>query len=269
MALPSISSLFGGPAQNQQPMQPQNNQNNNQQQNQQPSPGNMENNNQQQNNTNTAPNGTTPGAGNTNNSNEATKNPLDAFKDLWETPKTDPNAPIQENMFNVDPVKLREAAGKVDFSQVVTPDVRAAIAKGGEEGVAASLNAMNSMSQTLYAQSALATTKIVERAINEAHSKWNADLPGHIKRHNVGNSLREENPALNHEAVKPLTSALEAQFVQKFPNATAAEINAMAKDYLKQTFQAVFPDMKETPKEAPGAKKKPAETNWDEFLEMN
>lgn len=281
----SITSLFTGGNNTSQPTQnnnnqQQNNQNNQQQNQQQPNPGNMQpgGTGNTQNNTNTAANGTIPTNDNTNNQQQANKNPLDAFNDLWETPKLKEGEKEQENMFNVDPVKLREAAGKVPFDQVITPEIRATIAKGGEEGVNASISAMNTMVQSVYAQSALATTKIVEKAINDAQAKWDANLPNVIKRHNVGNSLREENPAMNHAAVAPLISALESKLVQKYPNATTKEINDMAKDYMRQTFTAIFPEMKNTSDEGTGTgtgnvntrgkQGKIKEENWEEFLSM-
>ena len=59
------------------------------------------------------------------------------------------------------------------------------------------------------------------------------ELPQHIKRQTVTDALRSENPIFSNPAVAPIISALEAQMTVKYPNATAPEITAMAKQYVE------------------------------------
>lgn len=189
----------------------------------------------------------------------AAESPLDQFSDLWK-PVENQNA--NSNLLNFDPTKVMEAASKVDFSRVVTPEVMQKIASGGEEGVKAMMNAMNSMSQTVYANSAAATAKIVEQAVSKAREQFQSELPSLIKRHNVSDSLREENPAFSHPAAQPILSALEHQLTQKHPNATSTELRDMAKQYLSSFASAANPQApKETEKSG-----KAGEFDWSTFL---
>lgn len=184
--------------------------------------------------------------------------PLDAFKDVWNTPtNTNPTAP----MFNVDQTKLMEAASKVDFAKVVTPELAARMAKGGDDALKASMEAMSKMSQLSYAQSALATTKIVEQAVQKTQEAVLAQIPDLVRKYQVGDSIRTENPLLNHAATQPIIAALQSQLTQKHPNATVAEINKMTNQYLEAFSSVAVPKKEDTSKQDTKG-----ETDWSTFF---
>lgn len=194
-------------------------------QNTQPQPGNLP---EQM----TAGMQSTPGNINT----PATGNPppaegLDKFNDLWKPAESAPNGQSGQ-MFNVDPKQLMDAAKKIDFSKVIQPQQLQAIAAGGPDAMTAFAAALNSVAQTVYAQNAHATAKIVEQAIGKSQDAMRLEMPNQIKRLNVSESLRAENPALTHPAASPILGALEQQMTQKFPNASSMEISKMAQEYL-------------------------------------
>ena len=191
--------------------------------------------------------------------------PFAEFADLWQPNKTDPNAPpVQTGVFGeIDPKKFMEAAGKIDFSKVVTPEMLTAISSGGEAATAAFAQAMNKVAQGVYAQSAFATTKIVEQALNKSKETFLAELPQHIKKETVSGSLRAENPIFSNPAVQPIISALEAQMTVKYPNASAGEITAMAKQYVEALGTSFAPKPKV---DATAPKNKKGETDWSTFL---
>lgn len=174
--------------------------------------------------------------------NSAPVSPLDAFKTLWET---DPNAkvtPPEPSMFaNVTPEKLQEAARKNDFSKVATPELMAAITAGGEGAAAAMVQMMQGMAQKGFGDSAFATTKIVEQALEAQQKKFTEMLPSLMKNQNVSENLRNSNPIFNHPAAAPMLEVLKAQVLQKHPNATAAELQTMASDYLVSFASAATP----------------------------
>ena len=189
--------------------------------------------------------------------------PLDAFKGLWET---DPNAkePTPEpGMFaNVTPEKLQEAARKNDFSAVATPEMMAAITAGGEGAAAAMVQMMQAMSQKSFGDSAFATTKIVEQALAAQQAKFTEMLPGLMKNQNVSENLRNANPIFNHAAAAPMLEVMKAQVIKKHPNATAAEIQTMAQDYLLNFAQAANPA-----KPTDAQKQAAAGMDWSSFME--
>ena len=208
--------------------------------------------------TGTAPNGVVPEPG-------TKPTPFEAFKDLWENKPADPNAPEpQKGVFGtIDPQKFMEAAGKIDFGKIITPEQLAAIQGGGEGAAKAFAEAMNKVAQSTYAQSAFATTKIVEQALAKSEEQFLAKLPQHIKKQTVTDSLRAENPIFSNPAVQPLIEAMETRFAVKFPNASAPELTKMAKDYIAEIGKSFSPKAKE-PKEA---KTKSGETDWSKFLD--
>lgn len=212
--------------------------------------------------TGAAPNGTLPAAGGDLAAPAAT--PLDAFKDIWNTEPADPANPKPDGSVfgNVDPKKFMEAAGKIDFSKAVTPEQLQAIAAGGEGAVAAFAAALNKTAQGVYAQSAYATTKIVEQALAKSKDSFLTELPQHIKRQQVSSNLHEANPIFSNPAVKPIISALEAQMTVKYPQATATEITTMAQNYVAALGTSFTP----APVPKPGEKKDEG-TDWSKFLE--
>lgn len=203
-----------------------------------------------------APNGTIPP--NPEPAKEAT--PLDAFAELWknEPPKEGETPP---GVFgNVDPKRFMEAAAKVDFSKAITPETLQAIQAGGEEGVKAFAAAMNSVAQNVYAQASFASTKITEQALEKARQAFIAEIPNHIRASTASESLRAENPIFSHPAAAPILGAVQSQLAVKFPQASAAELTAMAKTYLENFASGVSPKKVEEPSS------KTKETDWSSFL---
>lgn len=215
----------------------------------------------------TAPNGLVPSAGQALNVGQNPEPaPLDAFKDVWSTAPnagTDPNAPM---FAGVDPQKLMESAGKVDFAKVITPEQMQAIAGGGEAAVAAFAAAMNKVSQSVYAQSAFATTKIVDQAMARQQENFAKQLPSMVRKFSVNENLQAANPLLSNPAVVPLVSALSEQLVRKNPNATAVEIQQQVTDYFAQLGTTFAPAPPETPASRAAAKAAKQE-DWSGFFE--
>lgn len=207
---------------------------------------------------NAAPNGVLPGNQDANPAPAAT--PLDQFSDLWKTPESNQNAQQASVFGDIDPKRFMEAAGKIDFTKVVNPEQLTAITQGGEGAMQAFANAMNAVAQQTYAQSAYASTKIVEQAVAKMRENFIAELPSHIKKQTVSDNLRAENPVFSNPAVQPVISALEAQLTVKYPTASASEITQMAKNYVEALGTSF------SPKPVVDTKPKNNETDWSSFL---
>lgn len=201
----------------------------------------------------TGPNGLIPNP----DPNAPQPSPLDAHKDVWQTTKTEEPKPLFENF---DPVKLREALSKSDIvSKVVTPDILAKIKAGGDDAMAALAQAMNSVGTSVLADSTIATKTIVESALKKQQDQFLAQLPGIIRSASAKDALITANPILSHPTVQPIAEALQAQFLQKNPNATQAEINTQVMDVISAMGQVFAPK----PKESPSDKNKKEETDWE------
>lgn len=205
-----------------------------------------------------APNGTIPP---TPPAPDPNATPLDAFSELW---KNDPNAAPAANpsvFGEVDPKKFMEAAGKVDFAKSIKPEMLTAIQAGGEAGMQAFAAAMNAVAQNVYAQASFASTKITQQAMERAREAMIAEIPQHIRASTASESLRAENPIFSHPAAAPILGAVQSQLAVKFPQASAAELTAMAKTYLENFASGVAPAKPAKPD--PKAAK---ETDWSDFL---
>ena len=215
----------------------------------------------------TAPNGLIPdGSSNAppSGSPAPAASPLDGFKDIWQTPANpDPNA-NQALFANLDPQKLMESAKKVNFSGALTQENLQKIQAGGQDAIQALQESLNSVAQTVYAQSAIATTKIVEQALGKQQERYDANLPTLVKKFSTNESLLSNNPLLQNPAIQPLVGALQEQLIRKNPNATSAEIQQQVSDYFA-ALGNTFATKTATP--AGQGKTKEAE-DWDKFLSI-
>lgn len=205
-------------------------------------------------------NPTVPAGPNTTDS--AAASPLAQFGDLWK-PVNNPATSTEPLFGNVDPKKLMEAAQKTNFAQLITTEQQQAIAAGGEGAVQAFSQAMNLVAQNVFAQSALASTKIVDEALARQQEKFKAMLPSLVKQHTLADNLRNDNPIFKDPAVQPLIAAMEHQLAAKHPNATATELTDLAKQYVAG-LGAVFNPALKADSNATTAKS--GEEDWSLFL---
>jgi hypothetical protein len=200
-----------------------------------------------------------------NENNPSQQSPLDKHSDLWKTTNTAPqNKPIFEGL---DPEKLREAVSKNDFSKVLSQDTLAKIKSGGDDAVAGFAEGMNALGQSLFTQQTLATTQIVEKALEQQRQQFEKMIPNLVRRASSADSLATENPAFRHPAVQPLVEALRTQFLTKNPSASAAEINEQIKDVMTGYAQAFAPAPASDSTQGSGRRAAAKESDWSAFLE--
>lgn len=204
----------------------------------------------------TAPNGVVPA--NAVVTEGAAKSGLDAFADIWNTQATE--GAQGQPLFNVSQEKMMESARKQDFKSTATPEQMAAIQAGGAEAANAMFEIMNEMTQKVYAQSAFATTRLIEGALDKSQFAKATDIDSRIRSSTLSNNLRAENPIFNHPAALPLLKSVQETMLVKFPNATPAELTKMAQDYLMD-----FAAMAKGPEVAAAAAKAPKGEDWSKW----
>lgn len=220
-----------------------------------------------------APNNTPPATEPTNNSPAPAPAttptepaaPLDEFSKLWEN---DPNSPTDQNpsvFGEIDPKKIHEAARTNNFLSAVPKELMEKVAAGGEDATQAMLAAMNLVSQTAYAQSTVAATKLIDAALAKQAEQFEARLPGIIKQHSAADSLLADNPALSNPAIAPIISVLQAQLATKFPNATASELKQKAQEYFVGAANLLNPEALK--KNQQTTTKQSGEMDWSVFLQ--
>lgn len=160
---------------------------------------------------------------------EGDKSPLEGYEKLWETDPNAKKAPSLTPTFTADPAKLMEAARTIDFAKVIDPEV---LAKAVAGDAAAFSQAINSAAQAGYAQSAHATTKIVEQALTQQAKMFKEEImPAILREHSISTAVASDNAIFENPAVKPIVEMATAQLSAKYPNASAADIKKHAQEY--------------------------------------
>ena len=191
--------------------------------------------------------------------------PLDKFNDLW---KADPNAKPVEHSIQLpfDGNKVLEAAKGVDFLKKINPELVQKAMTGDANSMAA---VIQESSQLALAQSVGVTTSIVNEALSR-QSKHYEDkiIPDILRRHSVSTEVRRDNPLFDHPATAPMLNMLEGQLAQKYPSASAADVKAMAQDYLLNFSSEVLTASGKVVSDQPpaAARGTPQETDWDAWL---
>jgi hypothetical protein len=165
----------------------------------------------------------------------------DPFETLWQN---DDKQGSQGGInFNLDPAQLAEIAGKIDYSQAVTPEIRQRLAMGGEDAVAATMEALNAVNRMSYQQNAVATTKLIEAAVKSTEASMDEKIQRTIKSMGLAENVTATNPALSNPAFAPIVKAAQQQIIAKFPNASQADLNKMLNQYLEKAGEAFNPGM--------------------------
>jgi hypothetical protein len=177
--------------------------------------------------------------------NQAPPSPLDAHKTLWDATPINPDAPQPVKM--PTPQEIMAATSKVDFKQIMKPELMAKIAKGGPEAEAALAEMLNQTSQATYGQSVIAAQGLVAKAVEQATTQFQSSMPTLLKKQTVTERLFKDNPTYNHPALSPVVTAYAAQFQEKFPKASSDDLYKMVNDALKASANALNPPVIETP----------------------
>lgn len=177
--------------------------------------------------------GANPPAGTGAANPDANKSPLDQFTSLWEPNKDDKGNPLPppSNAVSIafDPAKMGEALNKVNLASNVPADLVQKALGGDQQAFVEAMNAVGKNTFMLAAQSAV---KLMEDALKKHDANVSARLPGMVKEHMTSDRLVTENPVFSHPSTAPVLQALQKQFQLKYPNATATELQNMAKQYL-------------------------------------
>lgn len=176
----------------------------------------------------------------TNQVPESVETP-DPFETLWQNDEKEQKP--QGLNFNLDPNQLAEIAGKIDYSQAITPEIRQRLSMGGEDAVAATMEALNLVSRMNYQQNAMATTKLIEAAVKTTEASMESKIQKVIKSMGLEENITSSNPALQSPAFAPIVKAAKEQIIAKYPNASQQELNRMLNQYLAKAGEAFNPEL--------------------------
>lgn len=160
--------------------------------------------------------------------------PLEAASDIWKLPEgAEASLPksVSEFAFQFKPEDIQKNARQIDFTKGMPQDILEAALKGGPEGAAAMMKAMNFVGQQAFINGSIASARITEAGVRNAGVQMENNLSGAIKRETTSNMLREDNPLFNSPAVQPIVAMLEQQASAKYPTASPQQITEHVRKY--------------------------------------
>lgn len=184
--------------------------------------------------------------------------PLAPFEKLWDTPPIDPNAPAPTEIPELKAEDVQKIMANANFTPQITDEQRAAIVAGGEGATEAFNAALNSVAQQVMTQATLVGNKLTEKQVAAAIEKHMSNLPELLRNQGSTEHLRTTDPLFENPAVKPIIDITQQQLLQKFPNASLAEITQMTRDFILAMGESFSP---------PVDTSVPGETDWGKFLE--
>lgn len=206
------------------------------------------------------------------NKKPGSDDPMLDFAKLWEDPPVDPNNPPPEKpttfLPKIDPAKIAETLGKIDFSKSITPEESAAIKAGGDAAQAAHLSVLNKSHRQAMMTMFNVATRLVEQGLSNAEGRFMGQVPSHVKDIMVSNDLTSNDPLMSNPAFAPLVESTRQRFQEKFPKATPAQISKATKAYIQElvksaTAPALKPEEDNTKKLATGA----TDADWGKWIE--
>lgn len=206
----------------------------------------------------TAPNGVIPPG---SEGEKGAGSPEDKFKDLWKNEPADSNKKSEEPE-GLTPEQMLQAASKVDFTKVIDKELLGKITAGGEDATTALIQALNRTAQQTYAQTTLVADKLITAQVEKAKEDFAKQVPDLIRRQRVQDGLILENPAFKDPAVAPVVGLIQNQLAEKFPTATADELQKMAIEYFSGAAQKLV-----KPKSSGSTStKENTEDDWEDWL---
>jgi hypothetical protein len=167
--------------------------------------------------------------------------PLDEFKDIWQPNETKPEGGEQgKPAGDGKPAKPQglnygEIAKRIDFARLIPQEL---LTKATSGDAAAFAQVINSVSQATFAASMKMANDFAARSGKDLETRITGSLPEHFKKFSLSDST-PKNPTLSHPAVRPMVEAIKAQLAMKFPEATTADLNQKAEQYVGAMFTEI------------------------------
>lgn len=179
----------------------------------------------------------TPGdPNNPNNKPPEGSSPLDKYAGFFDNkPKpVDPNAPKPTpTVLDATSADYLKTAGKLDFTAAVTPEQRALMAKGGEEGVTAMLDAINGISRNIYAQAGATASQVTKKGLELSEGQLDSKINQSLVLAQSSSNVGTLNSMLENPMYKPMVGAIQQHFLTVKPDMTAKELSELTVDYFK------------------------------------
>lgn len=160
------------------------------------------------------------------------ENPLDVFKDAF---KIDDSKAKVAPKFSLDPAKLTEISGSLNFSQNLSPETRALVEAGDPKGFMA---ALDEVGRAAYKTSLEHTSHLTGNFV-EAHSAHSLSGINDQVKTNLTQSELSGTPNYDHPVVKENLNRVAEALQRQHPDASPADIAKQAQKYIQELANAI------------------------------
>jgi hypothetical protein len=200
--------------------------------------------------------------------------PMYQFDKLWDNEIEDPKNPKPKEPTGylpaVDPKKLTDMVGKMDFTKSVTPEQLQAINGGGENATKALFQVINDASRQALIAAFQSSTRLSEKGFENAKNRFLGEVPSHVKDIMVQNGLNSSSAIMKNPAYAPMVDGVRARFQERYPKATPAQIETVVNKYFTDMANEITGSAKakETTvvSNADKLKKGTSDADWDSWL---
>lgn len=197
--------------------------------------------------------------------NQEANSPLDAFKSLWQddpTKQTQNADPFSSPLFNMDPGKVNEAIGQIDFVQQLNPELVQKAMSGQDPQ--AFLQVINEVGRKALATAVQLSTATAEQAGQKIGQRFNTAIPERFRDLQI-KSQTPNNPLLSNPSVAPMLDAVRQRLKTQNPDWSPAQIQKQAEEY----FSAFAAELQNSDPNTAAQRQATAaagqEFNWDEW----
>lgn len=165
----------------------------------------------------------------------------DEFASLWEPtldkegkpiPASDPALSNGIN-FNLDVGALDKHYSGIDFTKGINTELFNHVAAGGEQALAALPQIINHAVRQAVLTSAQGTARLVQGTVQNADTNIASLVQAEVKKLGLQDTVRQ-NPVYSNPLYAPVVSMVQQQVLQKYPNATQADLSRAVDSYFKR-----------------------------------
>lgn len=169
--------------------------------------------------------------------------PLLDFDKLWQPNVDAAGKPVVKQtgpksyLPKFDPKVFGDMVGKMDFTKDFTSEELQAVAKGGEEALAAHASMMNKVGRRSFMTAFAGTQKMMEAGLQNAKTDMESGIPEYVRGQLIDSEIESSNPLVKDQAFAPMVKSVKEQFREKFPKASPADINRGVNAYFDKVYE--------------------------------
>lgn len=183
-------------------------------------------------------------------------NPLDSYAKMLENANSPADSKTPPS-FNLDPEGLSNVAGKLNFTQGVSPELIQKVTSGD---IQALLEVMNSVGQNAYKAALAHSSTLTDTHLNKREEYEDSRLGARVKQTLLKQEIAST-PNLQHPVVKQEITRIAEQFAKQYPDATPAWIRDAALKYFDEVHNAVSPGTQQQSNQSANEVQ-----DWESFL---